>query len=118
QLEGTLAYIAPEQTGRMNRVVDSRADLYSLGASLYQLLTGQPPFAADDPMQLVHCHLARVPEPPHLHNPVVPEALSLIVLKLLAKDADDRYQSAFGLAHDLEQCRAQLQERGPGGSHE
>lgn len=111
-LEGTLAYIAPEQTGRMNRVVDYRADLYSLGASLYQLLTGQPPFVADDPMQLVHCHLARLPEPPHLHNPVVPEPLSLIVLKLLAKDAADRYQSAFGLAHDLQRCRSLLQESG------
>ena len=103
-LEGTLVYISPEQTGRMNRVVDYRSDLYSLGASFYQLLTGSPPFAAEDPMQLIHQHLAKVPVPPHERNPVVPETLSDIVLKLLAKNAEDRYQSALGLERDLQRC--------------
>ncbi|MDC0718130.1 protein kinase domain-containing protein [Nannocystis bainbridge] len=107
-LEGTLAYIAPEQTGRMNRPVDSRSDLYSLGATFYEMLTGAPPFAAHDPVELVHGHIARAPRPPGELAAGVPEVLSDIVLKLLAKQADDRYQSASGLRHDLERCRERV----------
>ncbi|WAS94498.1 protein kinase domain-containing protein [Nannocystis punicea] len=107
-LEGTLAYIAPEQTGRMNRPVDSRSDLYSLGATFYEMLTGAPPFAAHDPIELVHGHIARAPRPPGELAAGVPDVLSDIVLKLLAKQADDRYQSASGLRHDLEHCRERV----------
>ncbi len=109
RLEGTLAYISPEQTGRMNRVVDHRADLYSLGATFYEMLTGHPPFSADDPVELVHAHIARAPTPPHHVAHAIPEVLGEIVLKLLAKDADDRYESAFGLERDLQRCQAELQ---------
>ncbi|PCC71514.1 Predicted ATPase [Nannocystis exedens] len=107
-LEGTLAYIAPEQTGRMNRPVDSRSDLYSLGATFYEMLTGAPPFAGHDPVELVHGHIARAPRPPGELAAGVPDVLSDIVLKLLAKQADDRYQSASGLRHDLERCRERV----------
>jgi predicted ATPase/class 3 adenylate cyclase/predicted Ser/Thr protein kinase len=107
RLEGTLAYISPEQTGRMNRVVDYRTDFYSLGATFYEMLTGTLPFPAGDPMELVHSHIARVPEPPHRVRPGVPEALSAIVGRLMAKDPDQRYQSAAGLLADLEECRRQ-----------
>ena len=106
-LEGTLAYIAPEQTGRMNRPIDHRSDLYSLGATLYELLIGRPPFTGD-PLELVHAHIARAPVPPVTLDPAIPQALSDIVLKLLAKPAEDRYRSAFGLAADLERCRDAL----------
>ncbi|MEZ0372477.1 MAG: AAA family ATPase, partial [Candidatus Sericytochromatia bacterium] len=101
-LEGTLAYLSPEQTGRMNRVVDYRSDLYSFGVSLYEMLTGQLPFSAQDSIGWVHAHIARPPLPPHEVNGLIPEALSRIVLKLMAKNAEDRYQSAFGLKKDLE----------------
>jgi predicted ATPase/class 3 adenylate cyclase len=111
-IEGTLAYIAPEQTGRTNRVVDWRADLYSLGATFYALLAGRPPWTMDDAGELVHAHLARVPDRLDLINPAVPAAIADIVEKLLAKDADDRYQSARGLAHDLERCLVSLERDG------
>ncbi|EYF00548.1 trifunctional serine/threonine-protein kinase/ATP-binding protein/sensor histidine kinase [Chondromyces apiculatus] len=111
-LEGTLRYISPEQTGRMNRAVDYRADFYSLGVTLYEMLTGAVPFQAADPMELVHCHIARAPIPPHVVRPAIPEAVSAIVLKLLAKMAEDRYQSAHGLVADLSECLAQHREHG------
>ena len=107
-LEGTLAYISPEQTGRMNRVIDHRTDLYSLGATLYEMLTGAVPFRSADPMELVHSHIARAPVAPHKLVPALPEVVSQIVLKLLAKAAEDRYQSASGLKADLDVCRAEL----------
>ncbi|MEO5333433.1 MAG: AAA family ATPase [Magnetococcus sp. YQC-5] len=105
-LEGTLAYLAPEQTGRMNRPVDSRSDLYALGATFHALLSGHPPFSSKDPLHLIADHLASRPEPLHQLHPEIPEVISRIVLKLLAKEPDERYQSAIGLAADLEQCRA------------
>ena len=111
-LEGTLAYLAPEQTGRMNRGVDYRADFYGLGVTLYEVLTGQLPFPSTDVMELVHCHIAKAPKPLHEINPRVPVQVSDIVLKLLAKNAEDRYQSALGLKHDLDRCLTQLNEQG------
>lgn len=107
-LAGTLAYISPEATGRVNRVVDSRSDLYSLGVTFYEMLTGQLPFESDDPLALVHAHLAKTPRPLTVLTPEVPPILSDIVLKLLAKNAEDRYQSAFGLKADLERCLTAL----------
>ena len=109
-LEGTLAYLAPEQTGRMNRGIDYRADFYSLGVTLYELLTGDLPFLADEPLELVHCHIAKTPISPHQINQNIPPILSEIVLKLMAKNAEDRYQSALGLKHDLHQCLRQWEE--------
>ncbi len=109
QVEGTLPYISPEQTGRMNRSLDSRSDLYSLGATFYEALTGKPPFESDHPMGVLHGHIARVPRPPHELAPM-PQVLSEIVLKLLAKDAGERYQTCTGLLHDLENCDRQLRE--------
>ncbi|WP_437567104.1 trifunctional serine/threonine-protein kinase/ATP-binding protein/sensor histidine kinase [Sorangium sp. So ce542] len=111
-IEGTLAYISPEQTGRMNRSLDHRTDLYALGATFYELLTGAPPFDAKDAMELVHCHIARDPAPPRARCPSVPEALSDIVMKLMAKTAEDRYQSTAGLLHDLEACQSRLDAAG------
>lgn len=111
-LEGTLAYLAPEQTGRMNRGIDYRADYYALGVTLYQLFTGRLPFAADDPLELVHCHLAKAATPVHQVNTAVPESLGAIVAKLMAKNAEDRYQSALGLKHDLEECLSQWERAG------
>jgi predicted ATPase len=101
---GTLAYMAPEQTGRMNRSIDSRSDLYALGVTLYEMLTGELPFAASDPMAWVHCHIARQPMPPDKRVAGIPEPLSGIVMKLLAKTAEDRYQTAAGLTVDLRKC--------------
>lgn len=106
--EGTLPYMSPEQTGRMNRGVDWRSDLYSLGATFYHLLTQRPPFEARDALELVHCHLARPPVPPHVHAPSVPQVLSRLVLKLLARTAEERYRSAHGLVVDLAECRQRL----------
>ena len=103
-VSGTLAYMAPEQTGRMNRSIDSRSDLYSLGVTLYQMLTGSLPFTASDPMEWVHCHIARVPVPPRERRREVPETVSAIILKLLSKTAEDRYQTAAGLTADLRKC--------------
>ena len=109
-LEGTLAYLSPEQTGRMNRGIDYRSDFYSLGVTFYEMLTGKLPFISDDPMKLVHCHLAKNSIPIHQINPEVPLILSQIVSKLMAKNAERRYQSALGLKHDLEICLVQLQK--------
>jgi predicted ATPase/class 3 adenylate cyclase len=106
-LEGTLAYISPEQTGRMNRSVDYRTDFYSLGITFYELLTSNLPFQASDPMEMVHCHIARKETPLCEVNPQIPSMLSAIVSKLLSKMAEDRYQSAYGLKHDLEICLKQ-----------
>ncbi|WP_443689873.1 ATP-binding protein [Nostoc mirabile] len=128
-LEGTLSYISPEQTGRMNRGIDYRTDFYSLGVTFYELLTGELPFKSNNPMELVHCHLAKLPpnmNKPH-PNPLlgkervldageeyfpIPQVLCDIVMKLMAKNAEDRYQSALGLKFDLENCLSQLQETG------
>ncbi|MEG4801944.1 AAA family ATPase [Microcoleus sp. ARI1-B5] len=111
-LEGTLPYISPEQTGRMNRGIDYRTDFYSLGVTFYELLARQLPFQTDDPIELVHCHLASQPIPVHHLNKSVPLVLSEIVSKLMAKNAEYRYQSAIGLKFDLETCWHQWQETG------
>ena len=111
-LEGTLAYMSPEQTGRMNRALDYRTDFYSLGVTFYELLTHRLPFETEDPLELVHSHLAKEPIPPHQINPHIPPALSAIVMKLLAKNAEDRYQSAWGLKSDLTICLMQLETKG------
>jgi len=114
-LEGTLAYISPEQTGRMNRGIDYRSDFYSLGVTLYQLLTGVLPFSSTDPMELVHGHISQLPIPPaEIRNPVseIPPIVSDIIMKLMAKNAEDRYQSALGLKFDLETALKQWQETG------
>ncbi|MFP4578112.1 MAG: AAA family ATPase [Coleofasciculus sp.] len=111
-LEGTLAYMSPEQTGRMNRALDYRTDFYSLGMTFYELLTHRLPFETDDPLELVHAHLAKEPIPPHQINPEISPPLSAIVMKLLAKNAEDRYQSAWGLKSDLTVCLMQLQMKG------
>jgi len=111
-LEGTLAYMAPEQTGRMNRVVDARSDLYSFGVTLYELLTGVLPFGATDPAEMIHSHLARMPVPVRERNPAIPEVLSELVMKLLAKAAEDRYQTARGLGADLKECLQRWQAGG------
>ncbi|MBD2451685.1 AAA family ATPase [Nostoc sp. FACHB-152] len=116
-LEGTLAYMSPEQTGRMNRAIDYRTDFYSLGVTLYEMLTGTLPFHTNDPMELVHCHIAKMPAAPCKETVCrvledVPEAISAIILKLLAKTAEERYQSAWGLKADLEECLFQLQTTG------
>src|SRR3954471_21117984 len=105
EIVGELEYLAPEQTGRTGRSVDQRADLYALGATLYELATGMPPFGSGDPLRLTHDHLARVPTPPAERNPAVPALLSEIVLHLLEKEPDRRYQSAEGVVHDLERLR-------------
>ncbi|GAB1543536.1 AAA family ATPase [Scytonema sp. NUACC21] len=111
-LEGTLAYISPEQTGRMNRAVDYRTDFYSLGVTFYELLTNQLPFSTNDALELIHCHIARQCEPPHEHRADIPSVISAIVLKLMAKNAEDRYQTASGLKADLEKCLRQWQTLG------
>jgi predicted ATPase/signal transduction histidine kinase len=111
-IAGTLAYMAPEQTGRMNRATDSRSDLYALGVTLYELLTGTLPFRTSDPIELIHCHIAREPTPPSAHPRRPPKQLSSIVMKLLAKAAEDRYQTALGLETDLRTCLAALEETG------
>ncbi|MHC5735187.1 AAA family ATPase [Nostoc sp.] len=110
-LEGTLGYISPEQTGRMNRGIDYRTDFYSLGVTFYELLTGELPFHSNDPMELVHCHLAKLP-PMLGDREKIPQVLCDIVMKLMAKNAEDRYQSALGLKFDLENCLHQLQVDG------
>lgn len=112
ELEGTLAYLSPEQTGRMNRPIDVRSDLYSLGVTFYELFTGGLPFRATDALELVHSHIARVPVAPHVALPSIPEPLSAIVMRLMAKASEDRYQSATGLRFDLEECLAQYAANG------
>ena len=111
-IAGTLAYMAPEQTGRMNRSVDSRSDLYALGVTFYEMLTGALPFTAADPMEWVHCHIARQPTPPGERANGIPGPLSAIVMKLLAKTAEERYQTAAGVAADLRRCRAEWEAHG------
>src|SRR6516165_9918345 len=106
-IAGTLAYMAPEQTGRMNRSIDSRSDLYALGVTYYQMLTGALPFTAADPMEWVHCHLARQPVSPAERLKEIPSGISAIVMKLLAKRAEDRYQTTAGVESDLRSCQAQ-----------
>lgn len=105
-MAGTLEYMSPEQTGRTNLDIDYRSDFYSLGATLYQLFSGREPFVSNDPMSLLHAQLASMPVPLHELDPMIPEPVSAIVQKLLAKHPDDRYQSSFGLIHDLETCAA------------
>ena len=111
-ISGTLAYMAPEQTGRMNRSIDSRSDLYSLGVTLYQMLTGSLPFTASDPMEWVHCHIARKPLPPEERSTRIPASVSAIVMKLLAKTAEERYQTAAGVNGDLQRCLAEWETQG------
>ncbi len=111
-LEGTLAFISPEQTGRMNRVVDYRTDLYSLGVTFYLMLSGSLPFTTVDALELVHCHLAKEPRPVNELDPAIPEIISQIVRKMMAKTVEYRYQSAYGLKYDLERCLEMLAESG------
>jgi serine/threonine protein kinase len=110
-MAGTFAYMAPEQTGRMNRSIDSRSDLYAFGVALYQLFTGVLPFTAGDPLEWVYCHIARQPVPPAERARVEP-TVSAIIMKLLAKNAENRYQTAAGVEHDLRRCLAEWQTGG------
>jgi predicted ATPase/GAF domain-containing protein len=110
--EGALFYVSPEQTGRMNRVVDYRSDLYSLGVIFYEILTGGLPFQSESPLELVHFHIAKKPVPPHKRDRKIPEALSGIVMKLLSKAPEERYQSTHGLISDLKRCLLELESTG------
>src|SRR3954462_5920745 len=110
-IAGTLAYMAPEQTGRMNRSIDARSDLYAFGVTLYQMLTGVLPLAAADPMEWVHCHIARKPVPPGERLKSIPAPVSAIIMKLLAKTPEDRYQTAGGVERDLRRCLAEWEAR-------
>lgn len=109
-VEGSLFYISPEQTGRLNRELDYRTDIYSLGVVMYQMLTQQPPFQSRDAMELIHAHIAKTPTSPSVINPLISKAVSDVVMKCLAKMPEDRYQSASGLKNDLEECLKQLKE--------
>ncbi|HEY9905965.1 MAG TPA: AAA family ATPase [Candidatus Sericytochromatia bacterium] len=111
-VEGTLAYMSPEQTGRMNRTLDYRTDFYSLGVTLYEMFAGQLPFQSQDPLEMVYSHIAKTPTPPQQLNLEIPAAISEILMKLMAKNAEDRYQSAAGLLADLEICFKQLTTTG------
>src|SRR6266851_10446789 len=111
-IAGTLAYMAPEQTGRMNRSIDSRSDLYALGVTLYEMLTGILPFTASDPMEWVHCHIARQPVPPSERVRNVPGSISAIIMKLLAKTPEERYQTAVGAENDLRRCLVEWNDQG------
>ncbi|WP_224031113.1 trifunctional serine/threonine-protein kinase/ATP-binding protein/sensor histidine kinase [Paraburkholderia caribensis] len=122
-IAGTFAYMSPEQTGRMNRSVDSRSDLYSLGVTLYELFTGKLPFIGSDPMEWVHCHIARQPPLPEEWAAKVPIAVSSVIMKLLAKTAEERYQTAVALEHDLRRCLVEWESHGqidafPPGEHD
>ena len=112
RLEGSLAYMSPEQTGRMNRAIDSRSDLYSIGIIFYELVTGRLPFEASDPIEYIHCHIARKPVPPSQVDNSIPDMLSKLIMKLLEKNAENRYQSGFGIKHDLEIILSQLEVKG------
>ncbi|MCP5007813.1 MAG: AAA family ATPase [Planctomycetes bacterium] len=112
RLEGSLPYISPEQTGRMNRDLDYRSDYYSMGITFYELLTGKLPFQAEDLPGWVHCHISKLPTAPDSINTDIPESISDIILKLISKNAEDRYQSSYGLSFDLEQCHKQWEEKG------
>lgn len=109
-LEGSVAYISPEQTGRMNRTIDYRTDYYSLGITLYELITGSKPFETKDILEMIHSHIARVPKSPHEKNPSIPISISNIIMKLLYKNAEDRYQSSFGINHDLKKALEDLKD--------
>jgi PAS domain S-box-containing protein len=111
-IAGTLAYMAPEQTGRMNRSIDSRSDLYALGVTFYRMLTGSLPFSAADAIEWIHCHVAQAPTPPSERLQTIPEPVSSIVVKLLAKNAEERYQTANGVESDLRHCLMEWQARG------
>ncbi len=111
-IEGSLAYMSPEQTGRMNCGVDYRTDFYSLGITFYEMLTGGVPFASEDPMEVIHAHMAKMPIPVHEINPAIPSAVSDIIMRLLAKSAEARYQSCQGLLSDLQKCSEQLYQQG------
>jgi serine/threonine protein kinase len=122
-IAGTLAYMAPEQTGRMNRAIDSRSDLYSLGVTLYEVLTGSLPYSASEPMEWVHCHVARQPVPLSTHVQDLPAPIISIIMKLLAKTAEERYQTAAGVEHDLRRCLSEWETRRsiaefPSGEHD
>jgi serine/threonine protein kinase len=106
-MEGTLAYTSPEQTGRMNRTLDYRTDFYSLGVTLYEMISQRLPFIINDVLELVHSHIAKNPIPPCRLRPDIPQQISDIIMKLLKKNAGERYQSAGGLLHDLEECSRQ-----------
>lgn len=108
-LEGTLAYISPEQTGRMNRLLDYRTDFYSLGVTFFEMLTGQLPFTTEDPLELIHCHIAKLPADVSIINLQVPKAVAEIITKLMAKEPEDRYLSASGIEYDLHECQRQWQ---------
>ena len=112
QLEGSLSYMSPEQTGRMNRTLDYRSDYYSLGVTFYEMLAGCLPFESDDPLELIHCHIAKKPPKLSQFNPEIPPAIEGLVLKLMAKAAEDRYRSANGLIYDLQTCCQQLETTG------
>jgi serine/threonine protein kinase len=119
-IAGTLPYMAPEQTGRMNRSIDARSDLYSLGVTLYQMLTGHLPFAAADAVEWVHCHIARQPIP---LDEKIPAPLSAIIMRLMAKTVEDRYQTCAGLETDLQRCLGEWETQGhidgfPLGTHD
>jgi hypothetical protein len=111
-IAGTLAYMAPEQTGRMSRSIDARSDLYALGVTLYQMLTGRLPFTASDPMEWVHCHIAMQPVTPSERLEHVPAPVSQIIMKLLEKTAEKRYQTAAGVERDLRRCLAEWERQG------
>ena len=117
-ISGTLAYMAPEQTGRMNRSIDSRSDLYALGVTLYELLTGSLPFTASDPMEWIHCHIAKQPLPPAERLRDIPQSISAIICKLLAKTPEERYQTAAGVESDLRRCLKDCRHHFPLGEHD
>jgi predicted ATPase/signal transduction histidine kinase/tRNA A-37 threonylcarbamoyl transferase component Bud32 len=117
EFEGTLSYMSPEQTGRMNRTIDYRTDMYSLGITFYEMMTGRLPFESNDPMEMIYCHIAKTPQPPHLSasayfskDPKGLEILSKIILKLMSKGSEDRYLSFYGLKYDLEKCLKYLKK--------